>query len=272
MIHSRSLADVPGRAAVSVSPQILGLTLSEPEADAWMYLGALFALGDAERHNRIDETRDLIEHCAGDEAAATYSQLRRCGTLTTDCSERLKSAAEMWITQAQPTRLYDILSATADAALAQSELRGRLFYHWAKDQVHRESVATTHCKSPIEEALALELVRRGFAVLPPVDVGFVRGYVADPSTPAVLSMQHDFGKYRVDFFVTVPGSAAALVVECDGHDFHEKTKQQAARDKQRDRWFLSKGWPTMRFTGSEIHYRVERCADEVMTQVGTLAR
>jgi very-short-patch-repair endonuclease len=43
-----------------------------------------------------------------------------------------------------------------------------------------------------------------------------------------------------------------LAVECDGHDFHERTKDQARRDRFRDRQLLLRGIPSMRFTGSEI--------------------
>ncbi|MEM6623668.1 MAG: DUF559 domain-containing protein [Pseudomonadota bacterium] len=263
MIHDKLFDGVRREGAVAVSPQILGLTLSEPAADAWMYLGALFTFGDVENHGQVAATRELLEYCAGEAAAVAYDQVR--SDAAPDDRELLMSAAEMWIGQARPSRLFDVLSATNDAVQALSELRGRLFFHFAQEQAHRERMVSQYANSPIEEALGLELVRRGCAVLPPVNVGYVHGYMADTTIPAVLYMQHDFGRYRADFFVTVPRVGGVVVVECDGHDFHEKTKQQAARDKQRDRWFLSKGWPTMRFTGSEIHYQVERCADEVMT-------
>lgn len=54
-----------------------------------------------------------------------------------------------------------------------------------------------------------------------------------------------------------------ILVECDGHDFHEKTKEQAARDKKRDRSFAREGLTVLRFTGSEIFNNPEGCAREV---------
>lgn len=54
-----------------------------------------------------------------------------------------------------------------------------------------------------------------------------------------------------------------LVVECDGHDFHERTKEQAAHDKERDREMQIAGYRVMRFTGSEIHRDVEKCVAAV---------
>ena len=44
-----------------------------------------------------------------------------------------------------------------------------------------------------------------------------------------------------------------MAIECDGHDFHEKTKEQAQRDKEKDRILQANGWLIARFTGSEIY-------------------
>lgn len=78
-------------------------------------------------------------------------------------------------------------------------------------------------------------------------------------------------KYRVDFLLTSNKqedgtfvlNKPPLVIECDGHDFHEKTKEQAKRDKQRDRDCLLAGYNVMRFTGSEIYNDVEKCIQEI---------
>jgi very-short-patch-repair endonuclease len=55
-----------------------------------------------------------------------------------------------------------------------------------------------------------------------------------------------------------------LVVECDGHDFHERTREQATRDKNRDRELLNAGYPVMRFTGSEIVSSPLKCTNQIM--------
>jgi very-short-patch-repair endonuclease len=72
---------------------------------------------------------------------------------------------------------------------------------------------------------------------------------------------------RVDFLVSMPdgeGSVKQLVVECDGHEFHEKTKEQAKKDKQRDRALTRMGLPIFHFTGSEVWDDFERCGKEVL--------
>jgi very-short-patch-repair endonuclease len=93
------------------------------------------------------------------------------------------------------------------------------------------------CESPIEVMLDLALRRVGL----------------------IFTNQLILLKYRVDFAF----EAQKLIVECDGHDFHERTKEQATRDKRRDRDLLKLGWRTIRFTGSEIFKDPDACAKEV---------
>ncbi|MCP5059476.1 MAG: hypothetical protein GY937_22455 [bacterium] len=77
--------------------------------------------------------------------------------------------------------------------------------------------------------------------------------------------------FRADFFVYLtcdgPTSHAVCwcptVVEVDGHEFHERTQLQAARDQQRDRAMLLEGMRTVRFTGSEVFNRPAECAAEL---------
>ncbi|MEL7444671.1 MAG: hypothetical protein AAGK02_02525, partial [Pseudomonadota bacterium] len=54
--------------AFTASPQILNLTLSETEADTWMYLGSLLALGSAEPLDCWAETRRWVEYSGGEDA------------------------------------------------------------------------------------------------------------------------------------------------------------------------------------------------------------
>lgn len=83
------------------------------------------------------------------------------------------------------------------------------------------------------------------------------------------------GRYRVDFLVVVIAELAPangdglyrhelrLAIECDGHDHHDLTKEQAKRDRQRDRWLQASGISILRFTGSEIFNAASTCAEEV---------
>lgn len=53
--------------------------------------------------------------------------------------------------------------------------------------------------------------------------------------------------------VTKSGQRHFAIIECDGHDFHERTKEQAERDRSRDRRVQELGWRIYRFTGSELY-------------------
>lgn len=57
--------------------------------------------------------------------------------------------------------------------------------------------------------------------------------------------------------------AISCIIECDGHDFHEKTKEQARKDKLKDRTLEERDLHIIRFTGSEITRDPEVCALQV---------
>lgn len=86
---------------------------------------------------------------------------------------------------------------------------------------------------------------------------------------ACLVPQLAVGKERYDFALFYPNLSLPIIIECDGHDFHERTKEQAKKDRSRDRRLQSKGYKVMRFTGSEIWASPVKCADEVMDMVLT---
>lgn len=68
-------------------------------------------------------------------------------------------------------------------------------------------------------------------------------------------------RFRVDFAFlgdrferdSDRSSPVRVAVELDGHDFHERTKEQASRDKRRDRILAAGGWTMLRFTGSDVY-------------------
>lgn len=80
-----------------------------------------------------------------------------------------------------------------------------------------------------------------------------------------ITPQASIGRYAVDFLVWFANGdeVAGVAIECDGHAFHEKTKEQAAADKRRDREILGAGFPVVRFTGSEIYKDAAGCVEQV---------
>lgn len=59
-----------------------------------------------------------------------------------------------------------------------------------------------------------------------------------------------------------------LVVECDGHEYHERTKKQAKRDRSRDHRATLDGYDCFRFTGSEIWCDPWGCAEQISEWAG----
>lgn len=124
------------------------------------------------------------------------------------------------------------------------------------------------CESPIEMRLLAAMMNcpyllDGHSYARVVSSAVLEDY-HDSETLIVPQLQ--IGRFRVDFGVAWYRPGAGLVtvaVECDGHDFHERTKQQAQRDKSRDRTLLASGWPVLRFTGSEIFQAADECADSI---------
>lgn len=110
-------------------------------------------------------------------------------------------------------------------------------------------------ESPIEQLMYLGLTAMNSALERYYDIRFY------PQCEIKLPDK----TYRVDFLVAVimDGNLKTLVVECDGHDFHEKTKSQAKKDKQRDRKLMAAGFHVMHFTGSEIHNNTNNCINEI---------
>lgn len=80
--------------------------------------------------------------------------------------------------------------------------------------------------------------------------------------------------YRVDILIMADanGGWGFVAIECDGHDWHDRTKQQAAYDRARDRELLRIGIPTLRFTGSEIYHDAFRCVNECWLMVPVVNR
>lgn len=88
-----------------------------------------------------------------------------------------------------------------------------------------------------------------------------------------VEQQVELGGWRVDFVIHRYNWAMKaedrgwlhLIVECDGHDFHERTKVQAARDRSRDRAAAIEGLTVLRFTGSELWNDPFGCAGQVLS-------
>lgn len=118
------------------------------------------------------------------------------------------------------------------------------------------------CESPIEQlyTLALNDAIKSFRG----DLSILDNSEIDYLNQAEVNVN---GKvYRLDLLINckVGSEIHHYAVECDGHDFHEKTKEQAARDRKRERDLMSVGYKVIRFTGSEIWKNPTFCARQTL--------
>ena len=85
--------------------------------------------------------------------------------------------------------------------------------------------------------------------------------------------QYHVEKYRVDFLIEQHGLGSdkhlgPVVVELDGHDFHDKDKRQRSYEKARDRFLVKKGYRVLHFTGSDVVADPFKVAYEALEMVG----
>lgn len=176
--------------------------------------------------------------------------------------------------------------------------RGRRFYTqepkpeiWNIDLVQQQAAAAGDWLAQQARTALLEEVRDSVLEQPihsPIEAVFFawwlavdrlesgHGDVADSLmlSPQVIVTTGDFA-CRPDFIVWPANSELLLeaeeagltfrhiAVELDGHDFHERTKEQVNERNQRDRHLQQAGWAVFHFSGSEVVHEPERCVREV---------
>ena len=84
--------------------------------------------------------------------------------------------------------------------------------------------------------------------------------------------QHKIGNYRVDFLLirNTGRHSESVVVELDGHAFHDKDKRQRAYEKARDRFLVKNGYRVLHFTGSEVVADPYGVAYEALDLIGAM--
>jgi hypothetical protein len=140
------------------------------------------------------------------------------------------------------------------------------------------------CESPIEQMLIVALFERSDGMIVNEHLQRIQqtafgGMGSSGLFTLVIEIQKTISlfvadqDYRADLFIYLTrwwwggGEQAKwgkIIVEVDGHDYHERTKEQAARDRQRDRDLMLDGYKVIRFTGSEIYNNHSKCAEDLL--------
>ncbi len=92
-------------------------------------------------------------------------------------------------------------------------------------------------------------------------------FVGPVKNELILRPQYEWSRYRSDFILE--GYGQKILIECDGHDFHERTKGQAEHDRSRDREAQQAGYSILRFTGSEIYRDSKTCCIQIIEFLGS---
>ena len=142
-------------------------------------------------------------------------------------------------------------------------------WSWRKDGCDGDMAGDTPIEKLLCAALEIQcqmdrlvfLVNRSEEKLDFCKTSHTFGY----SPRLIVQPQKVIESRRVDFLVHSEYETGwrKLIVECDGHDFHERTKEQAARDRSKDREATLAGVETFRFTGSEIWRDPLGCASQI---------
>lgn len=130
--------------------------------------------------------------------------------------------------------------------------------------VSRLDRVLSRCESPLEQLLLVNMLTLPYVELYPRYHGMPDQPFASDGD-AMFYLQYpitlDGQTNRLDFAVI--WEQTKINVEVDGHDFHERTKEQARRDKSRDRRLTQAGWKVLRFAGSEVWKEAYSCADQM---------
>jgi hypothetical protein len=155
---------------------------------------------------------------------------------------------------------------------------------------------TKHASAAIERRLAYQrfefidhLYKNISRTESPLEASFVACLMALPELmdweAITWRCQHevevDGRGYRLDIvfeasefsgpFTSITGPLCPLIaLELDGHEFHEKTKEQVTHRNRRDRDLQSAGWTVLHVSGSEFNRDPQRVTQEIYDRVSAL--
>lgn len=132
--------------------------------------------------------------------------------------------------------------------------------------------------SPIEDLFFIAcnvMCAAHYVEINPYVWGGIKGEITEGSGIFIFP-QYKIGKYKVDFllnqnWIGPTEHLLPVVVELDGHDFHDKDKTQRAYEKSRDRYLVKSGYRILHFTGSEVVADPYKVAFEALALIGMSA-
>jgi very-short-patch-repair endonuclease len=150
-----------------------------------------------------------------------------------------KAGSEAEVGDFNPTALGGVFGAVVERARAAME-------------------ANKTADSPIESILGAAIVM----VFKEADRPLSLASEARDGRGLMLIPQFKWGYYRSDWAIYNPKTTGALLIECDGKDFHS-SPEQVDHDRKKDAAAHDRGYLTVRFTGAQIHRGADDCAQKI---------
>ena len=123
------------------------------------------------------------------------------------------------------------------------------------------------CESPIEREMLHLLIDIYYEIINS-DINYIFK-INEFSNQKSIKTENN--TYRADFYFEFSFiyqkkeiDNLKLIIECDGHEFHEKTKEQVIKNNQRDRDLQNKGYEILHFSGSEILKNILQCREDII--------
>lgn len=123
------------------------------------------------------------------------------------------------------------------------------------------------CESPIEQLLAMEFERIGL-----LNIGLFNPIIEIKDFQKQKYIKCNDKNYRVDFYICVQYKnkkkdivvEKKFIIECDGYEFHRRTKEEFDYESKRSRDLKKLGHEIISFSGREIMKSPYMCALDVI--------
>lgn len=73
--------------------------------------------------------------------------------------------------------------------------------------------------------------------------------------------------FEYDEYVNNYNTDSKIIIECDGYEFHQKTKEQVQRDNEREYDLKMAGYEILRFSGTQIYKNPIKCAEDTYNYI-----
>ena len=117
-------------------------------------------------------------------------------------------------------------------------------------------------QSPLERQLFLELLKSYIKFQNQYALNW-KGKSISTAGKSYDDRQNNFREVLtvVDFYIEK--GSTRLCIYTDGHTYHERTEEQAQRDRNIDRKLQELGFQVLRYTGKEVNENVQKIVNEI---------